>query len=687
MSKEPVIVFVGSRGCGKSTLVKACSSSLPMILVDTDIEDTSRTQEQIKQSDLIVIMADLDREIDFREIKNYYKNWLKTLNSLQPVILALNKMDKVAQEKQDEISKKWKKFFLYDVWESHCFVSAKTGEGVENMIELFFSVLENCSNYPRAVLIDTYNNRLKPNFVAALTRIFGLLDSEGVGVLGFSELKILHEEIWGIEFTGDTYNTLLSQLNEKSTDYVRLQGTTQTGFMYMMQRLTRHKQWRRCWITLQYFDYDYDLTLKPQPGLSLRKLQDGECVELLPQALYSLEQLFDKFSKEKIFFISLEEIKLMFSVFPQGEEVPLYSPKLFSIFERDMSSSSCYLTRDGWLSYWVFVTAEWPERTLRHLSYLIKTRSQDAHNKWFRVCKPKDRWDDTCDRILINALVMGDEGTGKREFTKQLISRQRSTKRSLRQEATGRMFCNRVQGDTPKYYRFLCLTEVQSNNLEYVKNKLLPNYDLIILVYDLKSPSSFKVMIDLYDFIQANNVANLPIQVLALKTDTGVTQETTELFPRKLKDLGLLPQLEVWLSCGEADNNTNFEELFNRLLTLGQKPVGGRVRTKKSYFNMSRAKVSFMIPLSMLAMYGIYYFYYRTEGAKSTTKEFATGKNGQPKDVTRRKFVFPSSLNLVMKQTLEPKIMILTDLVNDCAIFAMKATSTSRDFLKSSFRI
>merc|ERR1719285_836568 len=155
-----------------------------MILVDTDIEDTRRTQEQIKQADLIVIMADLEEKSDFRKIKNYWiKTQLKTINSLQPVFLVLNKMDKVSQEKQAEISKKWNTFFLYDVWESHCFVSAKTGEGVENMIELFDSVLENCSNYPRAVLIDRYNDRLRPNFVAALTRIFNLLDAEGVGVL------------------------------------------------------------------------------------------------------------------------------------------------------------------------------------------------------------------------------------------------------------------------------------------------------------------------------------------------------------------------------------------------------------------------------------------------------------------------------------------------------------------------
>lgn len=687
MGKEPVIVFVGSRGCGKSTLIQACSSSLPMILVDTDIEDTRRTQEQIKQADLIVIMADLEEKSDFRKIKNYWiKTQLKTINSLQPVFLVLNKMDKVSQEKQAEISKKWNTFFLYDVWESHCFVSAKTGEGVENMIELFDSVLENCSNYPRAVLIDRYNDRLRPNFVAALTRIFNLLDAEGVGVLGFSVLKILHEKIWGVEFTGDIYNKFLSQLNEKSADFVRLQGITLPGFMYMMQRLTRFKQWRRCWTTLQYFEYDYDLTLKPQPGLTLRKLEDGECVELLPQTLYSLEELFDKFSMERSFFISLEEIQAMFSVFPQGEEVPLYSPKVFSIFERDLSSSSSYLTRDGWLSYWVFVTAEWPERTIRQLSYLIKTKSQDTPDKYFRICKPKDRLDDTCDRILINALVMGDEGTGKREFAKKLVSRQRSTKRSLRQEATGRMFCNRVQGDTPMYYRFLCLTEVQSNNLEYAKNKLLPNYDLIILVYDVKSPSSFKVMMALYDFIQGHNVANLPIQVLALKTGVGVNQDTTNLYPRKLEDLGLLPQLEVCLSPEEADSNTNFEELFKWLLTLGQNPVRGRVRqTNRSFFKMSRVTISFMIPLSMLAMYGIYYFYYRTENIKSTTKEFETGKNGPPKvDVTLQKI---RSLRKVMKQTLEPKANDLKDLVDEWAVYAMKATSTSRDFLHSSFRI
>ena len=232
-----------------------------------------------------------------------------------------------------------------------------------------------------------------------------------------------------------------------------------------------------------------------------------------------------------------------------------------------MTSRPPSLTRNGWISYWALVATEWPERTLKHLSYLVNTRSTETPHGWFRICRPKseDRLEDTCDRMLVRALLISGNKAGKSTFARQLISGQKST--SMR-EASCQMFCNRVQSEEADQFRFLCLTEVQSNpdSFEYALKNLLPIYDLVLLAYDSSALKSFGIMETLFHYIQQNNAADLPIQVLALKANVvrGMTLQDKKQIAMKLKDLGLEPQEEVWLSPGDSQNN-DFGKLFTML--------------------------------------------------------------------------------------------------------------------------
>jgi len=176
------IVFVGSRGCGKSTLITACSNftcssdwnpksindsqdedlplvvepilleadhderALPLVLIDTAVGDVVETQDQIKQSDMVVVMAGVGNESDLRDVNNYWiQDQLRSVRAEQPILLILNKVDEVTKEELEQITQKWIKLFQHQLWELHLFVSAKTGEGVENMIEQFSNTLMNCT--------------------------------------------------------------------------------------------------------------------------------------------------------------------------------------------------------------------------------------------------------------------------------------------------------------------------------------------------------------------------------------------------------------------------------------------------------------------------------------------------------------------------------------------------------------
>lgn len=603
--------------------------ALPLVLIDTSVGNVVQTQDRIKQADMVVVMAGVGNESDLRDVNNYWiQDQLRSVRAEQPILLILNKVDEVTKEELEQITQKWIKLFQHQLWELHLFVSARTGEGVENMIEQFSNTLISCAEWPRSVLIDRYNDKLKPNFVAALKRVFRCLDAKGYGVLGLKELRYMDEKILSSELTAQGFTTILQELNKINVDYVKLQGITLQGFLYMIQRMTRLNLWMKCWLTLQYYDYNYDLTLNPQPQwtLDISILQPGQVIELLPQAFDFLEELFDQYAVQRSSYISQDEIRTMFSVLPDEGICPLLQPEVFSVFERDMTSRTPALTRNGWLSYWALVAAEKPERTLKHMSYLVNTRSTDTQNGWFRICRPKseDKIEDTCDRMLIRALIVAAESAGKSTFARQLISGQKSTSR---RETSCQMFCNKVYCEDADQYRFLCLTEVQTNRVsfEYALKNLLPVYDLVLLAYDSSAPKSFNVMLNLFSYIRQHNVSDLPIQVLALKANAvrGMTLQDKKQITMKLEELGLSRQEEVWLSPGDSQNN-DFDKLFAGLVNLGKTPGYGRVRPKPPIRKLTYLKRACTISLVLGTIYGIYrYFTMSSEkkGVLSVPKE------------------------------------------------------------------
>jgi len=649
------IVFVGSPGCGKSTLITNCANitnspddmledlpedlphvvtpillqcvddeqSVPMVLIDTSVGDVRGTKEQISEADMIIVMASLGKGSNLQDVNDYWiQDQLMSVAAEQPILLILNKIDLLTPEDREAVQNKWNALLEHQLWEKVCFVSSKTGEGIESMLENFSDVLISCAKHPRAVLIDKYNDSLKPNFVAALTRVFRCLDNTCQGVLEFADVKRWNEEILSTPFDTKGFNVILQKLNEISVDYVTHQGITLQGFLYMIHLMTRHKQWDKCWSTVRFFNYEYNLTIKPP--WSLPRLRPDEVIELQPEAFFFLQELFDEYALQRNSHICRDEIKTIFSVLPKGEKALILDANVYCIFERENDA----LSLNGWLSYWVLTVAEQPEKTMQHLSYLINAKNLDTTN-WFRICQPKSEESDkdVCDRNLVRALLIADRGAGKTTFARYLISdRRRDDKRSVRRQEEHRMFCNRVAHETrggrpddceilgvPSSYRFLCLTEVQIDSFSnFARDNLLPVYDLIVLAYDVTNPQSFKSMVNVFTRIKEINLANIPMQVLALKANLTIKwseedyNNLTNAFSAKVEAMGLLPQEFVWLVPGDPENNIKLKELFKGLVDLGQNPVWGRVRPKPPIGKFTYIKRTFTLSLGLLAIYGIY---------------------------------------------------------------------------------
>ncbi len=109
-------------------------SDLPHTLV----EAFKSTLEEIILSDLIILVVDFSDPID--EIKQKIKVCKVTFRDLEinsiPIVTALNKIDKMTQE---ETQKKYNE--LKEEFENPVLISAKTGEGIDKLIETIEQIL------------------------------------------------------------------------------------------------------------------------------------------------------------------------------------------------------------------------------------------------------------------------------------------------------------------------------------------------------------------------------------------------------------------------------------------------------------------------------------------------------------------------------------------------------------------
>jgi len=648
------IVFVGNRGCGKSSIITCCfklrstrpsvrmsmlktadstahelpliidpiyletdrdKEGVPMLLMDTAAKDVTGTQEHIRQSDLIAVVASIIDETHLDKAKDYWLNdQLKHLRPTQPMCLVLNKVDCINSEEHEMIIAKRRELLEDQVWEKVFHVSSKTGSGIEQMLKEFSNTLKSVRSYPHAVLYNRWENKLCANFRVAITRVFRCLDVNDNGYLGFAEFQVLYKDILNtLEFTREGFNFSVHQLKLDCVSNVNDGGVTLQGFLVLMHQMVLDRKWKDIWTILRYFNYEDDLTLTPR--WTLPELKSDQVIKLLPKTFKFLEELFMIYSvpKQGQPVISTDAIANLLNVMPGNESSAMITLSLKSnMFETDNDPESPSLTLNGWLSFWAILANENAPTMLRQLDYLLSSSKRTNSGEWFSVCQPKSAESESkhSERNFIRALVLSDIEVGKSTFCRKLIHSYTPTRRDgyamSQQKAGYEIYCNRVQiPDNP--YCFLCLTEIRSDNQSLEKAvKLLPAYDLVLLAYDLSNRDTFRVMEDILKIVLKFNVANLPIQVLGLKDD--IKDRSFKRAPKRLEELGLQPQ-EV-----TSAKHCDLTKTFEAMVRLGQMPGAGRARPRPKTGICTYIKRTVTISMLCLIVYGLYRVYQRKIG-------------------------------------------------------------------------
>jgi len=654
------IAFVGDRDCGKSSIITCCfelrstkrivrtsnadaeledlpliidpiyleteqdEEGVPMVLIDTAAKDVAGTQEQIRQSDLIAVVASINNETHLDNALDYWLNkQLKAIRPKQPMCLVLNKVDCVNSEKHERIIAKRRELLDHRIWEKVFYVSSKTGSGIEMMLKDFSDILRSVILYPQSVLYNRWGDSLCANFHVAITRVFRGLDIDDKGFLGFAESQVLYKDILKLDFSREGFNHSLQMLKMERDCYVKEGGITLQGFLVLMLQMVRDRKWKNCWTILRHFKYGDDLKLKPR--WTLPELEPDQVIKLLPTTFKFLEELFTLYSVKKQGkpVISTDAIANLLNVLPGNESSAMITLSLKSnMFETDDDPESRSLTLDGWLSFWAILANENPTTMLRQLDYLISSSERTIPGEWFSICRPKsaERESKHSERNFIRALVLSDRWVGKSTFCRKLISSRPPTAREPHetpQHQVGyEIYCNRVKiPDNP--YCFLCLTEIRSNNASLqTAVKLLPAYDLVVLAYDLSNKDSFLVMEDILGVVVKFNNANLPVQVLALKAD--LVNMPFKGVSKRLKELGLPPQ-EVTSAL-----RYDLKRLFQDLVRLGKTPGAGRVRPRPKTGILTYIKRTMSISMLCLIVYGLYRVYQRKTGINEVSNSVST---------------------------------------------------------------
>jgi len=445
----------------------------------------------------------------------------------------------------------------------------------------------------------------------AITRVFRCLDVNDNGFLGFTEFQVLYKDILNtMEFTREGFNFSVHGLKLDCVSNVSDGGVTLQGFLILMLQMVLDRKWKDIWTILRHFNYEDDLTLTPR--WTLPELKPDQVIKLLPTTFKFLEELFTIYSvpKQGKPVISTDAIANLLNVMPGNESSAMITLSLKSnMFETDNDPESPSLTLNGWLSFWAILANESASTMLRQLDYLLSSSKMTNSGEWFRVCKPKsaERESKHSERNFIRALVLSDIEAGKSTFCRKLIGSHPPTRRDgnamPQQKAGYEIFCNRVQIPGNPYC-FLCLTEIGSDNQSLEKAvKLLPAYDLVLLAYDLSNWDTFLVMEDILKVVVRYNVANLPIQVLALKDD--IMDRSFKHAPKRLKELGLQPQVAT------SAKHCDLTKLFKAMVRLGQMPGAGRVRPMPKIGIQTYIKRTVSISMLCLIVYGLYRVFQR----------------------------------------------------------------------------
>ncbi|BGP43676.1 ERMES complex Ca(2+)-binding regulatory GTPase gem1 [Rhodotorula kratochvilovae] len=379
------VVLVGDEGAGKSSIISALIKTvLPEVTippsvtpghdVTTVIVDTSRAYplgsipqdhlvNEIRKAHVVGIVYAVDNPNSFDRVPTY---WLPTIRSLGvnvPVILIGNKIDLrdgqvTNQALEDEIVP-----IMQEYKEVETCVECSALLPL-NISEVFFFA-QNAVLHPTAPLYDTRQHVLKPACVAALSRIFRLVDADKDGLLSPDELNDFQRLVFDAPLQARELEGV-REVVEQMTDGAGVErgALNEEGWLALHTYFVQKGRLETTWKALRCFGYGEDLMLRDE-FLYPRFDVPSDCTaELSPRGYQFFTDIFESFDQDRDGALSPTELDTLFSTAPGNPWLAAGFP------ETTLTTPEGAVTLQGWLAQWSMTTLLEPRVTLSYLAYL-----------------------------------------------------------------------------------------------------------------------------------------------------------------------------------------------------------------------------------------------------------------------------------------------------------------------------
>ncbi|POY72027.1 hypothetical protein BMF94_4942 [Rhodotorula taiwanensis] len=384
------VALIGDEGVGKSSIISALikeafvrlaprtvlpevtippsvtpGHDVTTVIVDTSPrpEDKSHLVNEIRKAHVVAIVYSIDNPNSFDRVPTY---WLPTIRSLGvnvPVILIGNKIDlregQVSnQALEDEIVP-----IMQEFKEVETCVECSALLPL-NISEVFFFA-QNAVLHPTAPLYDTREHTLKPACVAALSRIFRLVDADKDGLLSADELNDFQRLVFDAPLQAREIEGVREVVEQMTTGAgVEDGGLNEEGWLALHTYFVQKGRLETTWKALRCFGYGEDLMLRDDFLYPRFDIPSDCTAELSPRGYQFFTDIFESFDQDRDGALSVSELETLFSTAPGNPWTAGGFP------ETTITTPEGAVTLQGWLAQWSMTTLLEPKVTLSYLAYL-----------------------------------------------------------------------------------------------------------------------------------------------------------------------------------------------------------------------------------------------------------------------------------------------------------------------------
>lgn len=339
MPREVRVLLVGDRNTGKTSLVcalceenvagtelepvhevvrvpaAATLSGAATVVVDSSLRTQTERQieEEIRKADVLCVVYAVDDPPSFLHLSSFWLPLIRRARASDgernaaPIVVVGNKLDLQArlQSGQDVTS------LMHAFREIDTCIEC-SAVSLQNVTELFYFA-QRAVLHPHSALYDVRSHTLKPAAVAALTRIFKLLDRDGDGLLSDDELQAFQVLCFDAPLSAAELAQIKEVVSHSTDDGLRGGGLTRPGFFFLHRSLIQRGLLEAAWRALRRFGYDNSLRLARTFSHPL--LPPGP-TELSAAAEEFLRQLFDRYDREHTGVLAPDQLHELWSICP-----------------------------------------------------------------------------------------------------------------------------------------------------------------------------------------------------------------------------------------------------------------------------------------------------------------------------------------------------------------------------------